>query len=132
MNRAGGAPAKIVVGLPDGSVGQLTQPIPQDAPSIKDLFEKEAGITLVPILWMAAMALKPIPEWQATGAALTSIPRSPKLDNFRFIFGQSNSDLIVALDHTAVKPILSSRLSASLGTLIAMGAGISQAYTNAR
>ncbi|MEO6299514.1 MAG: carbohydrate ABC transporter permease [Paracoccaceae bacterium] len=86
------------------------------------------AIALVPILWMASMAFKPIPEWTATGAALTWIPKAPTLDNFRFIFGQSNSDLIVALDHTAVKPILSSLLSATLGTLIAMGAGTSAAY----
>ena len=27
------------------------------------------AVALVPILWMASMAFKPIPEWQATGAA---------------------------------------------------------------
>lgn len=86
------------------------------------------AVTLVPILWMASMAFKPIPEWQATGAALTWIPRAPTLDNFRFIFGQSSSDLIVALDHTATRPILASLLSATLGTLIAMAAGTSAAY----
>ena len=85
-------------------------------------------ITLVPILWIASMAFKPIPEWTATGAALTWIPRAPTLDNFRFIFGQSNSDLIVALEHTAVKPILALLLSASVGTMIAMVAGTSAAY----
>lgn len=29
------------------------------------------AVTLIPILLMASMAFKPIPEWQATGAALT-------------------------------------------------------------
>jgi len=86
------------------------------------------AITLIPILWMASMAFKPIPEWQATGANLTWFPRNPTLDNFRFIFGTSTSDLIVALDRTALKPILSSLLSASVGTLIAMVAGTSAAY----
>jgi multiple sugar transport system permease protein len=86
------------------------------------------AITLIPILWMASMAFKPIPEWQATGANLTWIPRAPTLDNFRYIFGQSTTDLIGALDRTAMKPILSSLLSASIGTLIAMGAGTSAAY----
>lgn len=37
---------KIVLGLSDGSIGQLTQPFPAGAPSIKDLWEKETGITL--------------------------------------------------------------------------------------
>ena len=46
MKGAGKAPAKIVLGLSDGSIGQLTQPFPAGAPSIKDLWEKETGITL--------------------------------------------------------------------------------------
>ncbi len=37
---------KIVLGLSDGSIGQLTQPFPAGAPSIKELWEKETGITL--------------------------------------------------------------------------------------
>jgi multiple sugar transport system permease protein len=86
------------------------------------------AVALIPILWMASMAFKPIPEWQATGAALTWIPRAPTLDNFRFIFGTSTSDLIVALEKTALKPILASFLSAGIGTLIAMGAGTAAAY----
>ncbi len=86
------------------------------------------AITLVPILWMASMAFKPIAEWQASGADLTWFPKQPTLDNFRFIFGESTSNLIVALDRTAAKPILSSLLSASLGTIIAMAAGTAAAY----
>lgn len=72
------------------------------------------AVTLVPILWMASMAFKPIAEWTATGADLTWWPKNPTFDNFRFIFGSSSSDLIVALDKTAAKPILSSLLSAVL------------------
>lgn len=86
------------------------------------------AITLVPILWMASMAFKPVAEWQASGADLTWFPKAPTLDNFRFIFGESTSNLIVALDRTAAKPILSSLLSASLGTIIAMAAGTAAAY----
>lgn len=86
------------------------------------------AITLVPTLWMASMAFKPIAEWSATGADLTWWPKEPTLDNFRFIFGTSTSDLIVALDRTAGKPILASLLSAIFGTLIAMVAGTSAAY----
>ncbi len=35
-----------MLGLSDGSIGQLTQPFPAGAPSIKDLWEKETGIPL--------------------------------------------------------------------------------------
>ena len=46
MKADSSAPAKIVLGLSDGSIGQLTQPFPAGAPSIKDLWEKETGIAL--------------------------------------------------------------------------------------
>ena len=86
------------------------------------------AITLVPILWMASMAFKPVAEWQATGANLTWIPREPTLDNFRFIFGESNSNLIVALEKTAARPILASLLASTIGTVIAMTVGTAAAY----
>ena len=63
------------------------------------------AVTLIPILWMVSMAFKPIGEWSATGAELTWWPDAPTLSNFRFIFGESDSSLIVALDRTALKPI---------------------------
>ena len=46
LKAAGKAPARIVLGLSDGSIGQLTQPFPAGAPSIKDLWERETGIPL--------------------------------------------------------------------------------------
>ena len=46
LKAAGKAPERIVLGLSDGSIGQLTQPFPKGAPSIKDLWEKETGIKL--------------------------------------------------------------------------------------
>ena len=46
LKGAGKAPAKIVLGLSDGSIGQLTQPFPAGAPSIKELWEKETGIPI--------------------------------------------------------------------------------------
>jgi multiple sugar transport system substrate-binding protein len=46
LKAAGKAPEKIVLGLSDGSIGQLTQPFPMGAPSIKELWERETGITL--------------------------------------------------------------------------------------
>ncbi len=86
------------------------------------------AVSLVPTAWMLSMAFKPIAEWSATGADLTWWPRNPTLDNFRFIFGQSSTDLIVALERTAARPILSSLIAATLGTLIAMTAGTAAAY----
>lgn len=86
------------------------------------------ALSLVPTIWMISMAFKPVAEWQASGADLTWWPKNPTLDNFRFIFGQSGSDLIVALERTAGRPILASLLAASFGTLIAMTAGTAAAY----
>lgn len=86
------------------------------------------AVALVPILWMVSMAFKPIAEWTASGADLSWWPKNPTLDNFRFIFGEHTSNLIVSLERTAAKPILSSILSAVMGTVIAMGAGSAAAY----
>lgn len=86
------------------------------------------AVALIPILWMASMAFKPIGEWSATGVDLTWWPKQPTLSNFRFVFGESDSSLIVALDRSAWKPILSSLLSAIFGTVIAMSAGTAAAY----
>lgn len=44
--KAAGKGSKIVLGLSDGSIGQLTKPFPAGAPAIKDLWEKETGITV--------------------------------------------------------------------------------------
>ncbi len=46
LKGAGKAPAKIVLMLSEGSVGQLTKPFPAGAPSVKELWEKETGVTL--------------------------------------------------------------------------------------
>lgn len=42
----GTAPARIVLGLSDGSIGQLTQPFPAGAPSVKEVWERETGIPI--------------------------------------------------------------------------------------
>jgi multiple sugar transport system permease protein len=86
------------------------------------------AVSLVPTVWMISMAFKPIAEWTASGADLTWWPQDPTLDNFRFIFGQSSTELIVALERTAVRPIVASLLSAIVGTVIAMVAGTTAAY----
>ncbi len=86
------------------------------------------ALTLIPILWMASMAFKPIAEWSASGADLTWWPKAPTLDNFRYIFGEQTTALIATLDRTATKPIAASLLAAVFGTLIAMSAGTAAAY----
>lgn len=83
---------------------------------------------MLPVLWMISMAFKPIEEWTATGDALTWWPRNPTLDNFRYIFGESSTELIATLERTAGRPILASLLSSVIGTAIAMGVGTSAAY----
>lgn len=90
------------------------------------------AITLIPTLWMVSMAFKPISEWTASGASLTWWPKEPTLDNFRFIFGTSSSELLVALEKTAWRPILASLLSATFGTIIAMVFGTAAAYAVSR
>ena len=46
LKGAGKAPSRIVLGLSDGSIGQLAKPFPAGAPSIKDLWERETGIPI--------------------------------------------------------------------------------------
>ena len=43
---AGKAPKSLKLGMSEGAIGQLTKPFPEGAPSIKDVWEKETGITL--------------------------------------------------------------------------------------
>lgn len=85
-------------------------------------------VVLIPIVWMATMAFKPVEEWTAVGRNLHWLPLQPTLDNFRFIFGSSSSQLIVSIDQTAGRPIIASLLSASIGTVIAMVCGTLAAY----
>lgn len=44
--KAAGKATKIVAMMSDVAIGQLTKPFPAGAPSVKDLWEKETGITL--------------------------------------------------------------------------------------
>ncbi len=46
LKASGQAPSRIVLGLSDGSIGQLTQPFPEGAPSVKALWERETGIEI--------------------------------------------------------------------------------------
>lgn len=46
LRASGQAPARIRLGLSDGSIGQVTQPFPDGAPSVKELWERETGIEI--------------------------------------------------------------------------------------
>lgn len=85
-------------------------------------------VALIPVVWMATMAFKPVEEWTAAGTSLHWLPLQPTFDNFRFIFGSSTSRLIVSIDQTAGRPIIASLLAASIGTVIAMVCGTLAAY----
>jgi multiple sugar transport system permease protein len=86
------------------------------------------AITMIPIAWMVTMAFKPVAEWTNTIGAINWLPKNPTLDNFRFIFGSSESELIIALEKTAQRPILASLAASIGGTLIAVVCGSLAAY----
>jgi len=86
------------------------------------------AVALVPIVWMGTMAFKPAPEWTSGIDQLTWLPKSPTLDNFRFIFTGRAENLLVAIDRTATGPTISSLVCSTLGTLIAVVVGTSAAY----
>ena len=85
-------------------------------------------IALIPIAWMATMAFKPVAEWTTAIAEVTWLPKNPTLGNFEYIFTGETEEVIVTLDRIAIRPILSSLLIASFGTLIAVFAGTLGAY----
>ena len=85
-------------------------------------------IALIPIAWMATMAFKPVAEWTTAIADVTWLPKNPTLGNFEYIFTGETEEVIVTLDRIAIRPILSSLLIASFGTLIAVFAGTLGAY----
>ena len=86
------------------------------------------AVALVHIVWMGSMAFKPAPEWTSGIDQLTWLPKSPTLDNFRFIFTGRAENLLVAIDRTATGPTISSLVCSTLGTLIAVVVGTSAAY----
>ena len=46
LQAAGKAPTKLTMLLTDGAIGQITKPFPDGAPSVKEVWEKETGITI--------------------------------------------------------------------------------------
>ena len=86
------------------------------------------ALALIPILWMASMAFKPIPEWQATGRQPDLDPKGTDAGQLPLLFGTSTSDLITTLDRTAIRPILASLSVGGHRHRIAMTAGTAAAY----
>jgi len=91
-----------------------------------------AAIALLPLSWMATMAFKPPSEWSPSSGFPSFLPKNPTWGNFRYIFTGESEDSIVSLSSTAVMPIISSLLTSTLGTLIALIAGTAAAYAVAR
>ncbi len=46
LQAAGNAPQKLTMLLTDGAIGQITEPFPEGAPSVKEVWERETGITI--------------------------------------------------------------------------------------
>ena len=86
------------------------------------------AITLIPIIWMATMAFKPVAEWTTATNDLHWLPRNPTWGNFEYIFTGRTDDLIVTLDRVAIKPIMASLITSLLGTAIAVIVGTLGAY----
>ena len=86
------------------------------------------ALALIPVVWMATMAFKPAPEWTSGIRQLSWLPEAPTLDNFRFIFTGRAVKLLVAIDRTAVAPMVASLVCSVLGTVIAVVVGTFAAY----
>ena len=65
------------------------------------------------------MAFKPHTEWVSTAGDLHWLPREPTFANFEYIFTGETDAYSITHERTATKPILSSLITALLGTAIA-------------
>jgi multiple sugar transport system permease protein len=87
-----------------------------------------AVVALIPVVWMAMMAFKPMPEWTSGIDQLSWLPKNPTIDNFRLIFTGRSDQLVVSFDRTAVDPIIASLLCAIIGTLLSVTVGTLAAF----
>ena len=78
------------------------------------------------------MAFKPHTEWVSTAGDLHWLPREPTFANFEYIFTGETDAYSITHERTATKPILSSLITALLGTAIAVIAGTLGAYAVSR
>jgi len=90
------------------------------------------GLALLPVVWMATMAFKPHTEWVSTAGDLHWLPREPTFANFQYIFTGETEAYSITHERTATKPIVSSLVTALLGTAIAVIAGTMGAYAVSR
>jgi multiple sugar transport system permease protein len=85
------------------------------------------AIVLYPLLWMVSMAFKPYQEWTSV-AGLSWLPKNPTLQNFEFLLFGKAEGLVVTLDRTLAGPLISSLVTSSVGTLIAVVCGTLSSY----
>ena len=90
------------------------------------------GLALLPVAWMATMAFKPHTEWATSAADLHWWPHEETWSNFEFIFTGQTDAVNITHERTAGRPIMSSLITAMLGTLIAVVAGTFGAYAVSR
>ena len=81
------------------------------------------GIALLPIFWMVTLSFKPILEWNVGSGIFTWLPETPTISNYLFLFLRHSS---------AAHAIVSSLVTTTVGTLIALIIGTSAAYAVSR
>jgi multiple sugar transport system permease protein len=91
-------------------------------------------LSLLPIVWMASMAFKPMPEWTPAAGGVTWLPRAPTLGNFVYLFTGTTQDYpaSTAMERTVLRPMLASLVISGLGTLLATAVGTLSAYGYSR
>lgn len=77
LQAAGNAPTKLTMLLTDGAIGQITKPFPDGAPSAKDVWEKETGITIDIIGAPAEDIFKKVMQDVTTGGGTFDIYTGP-------------------------------------------------------
>jgi len=77
LQAAGNAPTKLTMLLTDGAIGQITKPFPDGAPSAKDVWERETGITIDIIGAPAEDIFKKVMQDVTTGGGTFDIYTGP-------------------------------------------------------
>jgi multiple sugar transport system substrate-binding protein len=77
LQAAGTAPTKLTMLLTDGAIGQITKPFPDGAPSVKEVWERETGITIDIIGAPAEDIFKKVMQDVTTGGGTFDIYTGP-------------------------------------------------------
>jgi multiple sugar transport system substrate-binding protein len=77
LQAAGNAPTKLTMLLTDGAIGQITKPFPDGAPSAKEVWERETGITIDIIGAPAEDIFKKVMQDVTTGGGTFDIYTGP-------------------------------------------------------